>query len=141
MFKLTEYKQPKRLAHRLPWALIIGPGVVLNKVGSFQATAEFRGPDLFSSTEQELDVVSSQINNALKRLGSGWAYFIETQRRQCQDYPESIWPNIAGKLVDKERKALFSSEGDHYTSAYFLTFSYLPPTESVNKIADRFFMR
>ena len=95
MFKLTEYKQPKRLAHRLPWALLIAPGVVLNKVGSFQATAAFRGPDLFSSTEQELDVVSSQINNALKRLGSGWAYFIETQRRQCQDYPESSWPNIA----------------------------------------------
>ena len=141
MLKLTEYKQPKRLAHRLPWALLIGPGVVLNKVGSFQATAEFRGPDLFSSTEEELDVVSSQINNALKRLGSGWAYFIETQRRQCQDYPKSNWPNIAGKLIDDERKALFVSEGDHYASAYFLTFSYLPPTESVNKIADRFFMR
>jgi type IV secretion system protein VirB4 len=38
---------------------------------------QFSGPDLRSSTEEELDAVSAQVNNALMRLGSGWAYFIE----------------------------------------------------------------
>jgi type IV secretion system protein VirB4 len=60
----------------------VAPGVLLNKPGSFQATIQFCGPDLRSSTEEELDAVTAQVNNALMRLGSGWAYFIEAQRRR-----------------------------------------------------------
>jgi len=63
---LREYREaPNKLAHRLPWALLIAPGVVLNKTGSFQSTIQFNGPDLYSSTEEELDAVAAQVNNAL----------------------------------------------------------------------------
>ena len=55
MMNLAEYrKKPKLLADYLPWAALIAPGVVLNKDGSFQRTARFRGPDLDSATEAEL---------------------------------------------------------------------------------------
>ncbi|MBF0451294.1 MAG: conjugal transfer protein TrbE [Candidatus Magnetomorum sp.] len=139
MFFLKEYlKQPKKLAHRLPWALLIAPGVVLNKTGSFQASIEYRGPDLYSSTENELDVISAQINNALKRLGQGWSYFFEAQRRVCFQYPESHWPNQACKIVDNERKRLFFASGNHYVSRYFFTFSYIAPSENVKTISDSF---
>ena len=48
---LAEYRQkPKMLADFLPWAALVAPGVVLNKDGSFQRTARFRGPDLDSAT-------------------------------------------------------------------------------------------
>ena len=56
------------------------PGVILNKDGSLQRTARFSGPDLDSATPSELVAVSSRINNALRRLGSGWALFVEAQR-------------------------------------------------------------
>ncbi|KPA11598.1 conjugal transfer protein TrbE [Candidatus Magnetomorum sp. HK-1] len=139
MFYLQEYlKQPKKLAHRLPWALLIAPGVVLNKTGSFQSTIEYRGPDLYSSTEHELDVISAQINNALKRLGHGWSYFIEAQRRVCYKYPESQWPNEACRIIDNERKRLFFVSGNHYVSRYFFTFSYITPSENVKTISDSF---
>jgi len=66
MWKLDEYrKRPQRLADHLPWAALIGPGVVLNKDGSFQKTIAFRGPDLDSSTPYELVAARARMNNVL----------------------------------------------------------------------------
>ena len=57
MFNLAEYrKRPVRLADYLPWAALVAPGVVLNKDGSFQRSARFRGPDLDSATEPSLRI-------------------------------------------------------------------------------------
>jgi hypothetical protein len=72
---------PALLADWLPWAGLVAPGVVLNKDGSFQRTARFRGPDLDSATQGELIATSARLNNALRRMGSGWALFIEAERR------------------------------------------------------------
>ena len=82
MLNLAEYRQrPALLADWLPWAGLVAPGVVLNKDGSFQRTARFRGPDLDSATHGELIATSARLNNALRRMGSGWALFIEAERR------------------------------------------------------------
>ena len=44
MLSLREYRnKADRLADFLPWAALVAPGVVLNKDGSFQRTARFRG--------------------------------------------------------------------------------------------------
>ena len=48
MLNLAEYRQrPALLADWLPWAGLVAPGVVLNKDGSFQRTARFRGPRIY----------------------------------------------------------------------------------------------
>ncbi|TPE64747.1 hypothetical protein FJQ54_00805, partial [Sandaracinobacter neustonicus] len=74
MFHLAEYRrQVTRLADYLPWAALVAPGIILNKDGSFQRTARFRGPDLDSAVPAELVAVAGRLNNALRRLGSGWA--------------------------------------------------------------------
>ena len=45
MMNLAEYRRTaSRLADYLPWVALVGEGVVLNKDGSFQRTAKFRGP-------------------------------------------------------------------------------------------------
>ena len=130
MFHLAEYRNNNtRLADFLPWAALCEDGVVLNKDGSFQRTACFRGPDLDSAVPAELVAVAGRLNNALRRLGSGWAVFFEAQRRSASSYPESKFPDVASALVDAERKAQFEEEGVHFDSAYFLTFLYLPPAE------------
>ena len=50
MMNLAEYRNRNtRLADFLPWAALAGEGVVLNKDGSLQRTARFRGPDLDSA--------------------------------------------------------------------------------------------
>ncbi|WP_342629805.1 conjugal transfer protein TrbE [Nguyenibacter vanlangensis] len=130
MLNLAEYRHRRdRLADFLPWAVLVAGGVVLNKDGAFQRTARFRGPDLESSTASELVAITSRLNNALRRLGSGWAIFVEAQRRQARGYPASPFPDPASELVDAERRAQFEEEGAHYESRYFLTLVWLPPAD------------
>src|ERR1700736_6140404 len=130
MLNLAEYrKKPQSLADFLPWAALVAEGVVLNKDGSLQRTARFRGPDLDSATPAELIGTTARLNNALRRLGSGWAVFVEAQRNAANRYPVSQFPDPVSALVDTERKAQFEEEGAHFESAYYLTFLFLPPAE------------
>ncbi|TAJ77800.1 MAG: conjugal transfer protein TrbE [Sphingobium sp.] len=130
MMNLAEYRRTaSRLADYLPWVALVGEGAVLNKDGSFQRTAKFRGPDLDSAVAAELVAVAGRLNNAFRRLGSGWAIFVEAQRSEAATYPASRFPDPASALVDAERKADFEEEGSHFVSGYFLTFLWLPPAE------------
>lgn len=130
MMNLAEYRRSStRLADFLPWAALAREGVVLNKDGSLQRTARFRGPDLDSAVAAELVAVAGRLNNAFRRLGSGWAIFVEAQRHGVDAYPASRFPDAAAGLVDAERKADFEEVSSHYESSYFLTFTYLPPAE------------
>ena len=130
MLNLAEYRnKPQSLADFLPWAALVGEGVILNKDGSFQRTARFRGPDLDSATPAELVATTSRLNNALRRLDSGWAVFVEAQRVAAASYPNSRFPDPVSTLVDAERRAQFEEAGAHFESAYFLTLCWLPPAE------------
>jgi len=138
MMNLAEYRRSTtQLADFLPWAALVDEGIVLNKDGSFQRTAKFRGPDLDSAVPAELVGVAGRLNNALRRLGSGWAVFVEAQRHPASKYPEGHFPDVASALVDVERRAQFEQEGAHFESSYFLTFLYLPPSEEAGR-TERF---
>jgi type IV secretion system protein VirB4 len=134
MMNLAEYRRSNtRLADFLPWAALVDEGIILNKDGSFQRTAKFRGPDLDSSVPTELVAVVGRLNNALRRLGSGWAVFVEAQRHSAGSYPPNTFPDVASALLDAERKAQFEEAGSHHESSYYLTFLYLPPAEGVSR--------
>jgi type IV secretion/conjugal transfer VirB4 family ATPase len=134
MLYLSEYRpRAQRLFDHLPWAMLIGPGLVLNKDGGFQKTLRFRGPDLASATEPGLIAARAQLNNALRRLGSGWCLHVEACRRPSQAYPESQFADPVSGLVDEERRTAFEAEERHFESRYFLTFTYLPPEEAIGR--------
>jgi type IV secretion system protein TrbE len=136
MMNLSEYrKKPQSLADFLPWAALVAEGVILNKDGSLQRTARFRGPDLDSATPAELVGTTGRLNNALRRLGSGWAIFVEASRQAAQSYPVSEFPDPVSALVDIERRAQFEEEASHFESAYYLTFLFLPPAEEAARAA------
>ncbi|MCB1448148.1 MAG: conjugal transfer protein TrbE, partial [Rhizobiaceae bacterium] len=135
MLNLAEYrKKNAHLVDFLPWAALVAPGVVLNKDGSFQRTARFRGPDLDSATPAELVSTTARLNNALRRLGSGWAIFVEAQRHPATDYPESLFPDSASALLDIERREQFEDSGVLFESSHFLTFVWLPPAEEASRM-------
>ena len=135
MWSLREYqRRPTQLADFLPWAALVGPGLVLNKDGSFQRTARFRGADLDSATDAELASVALRLNSILRRLGSGWALYVEAQRNVACVYPESEFPDPVSALVEAERRAAFEAQGAHFDSAYFLTFQHLPPAEQAGAL-------
>ena len=68
---------------------------------------------------------TARLNNALRRLGAGWALFVEAERRPAADYPHSDFPEPLSWLVDEERRATFEESGEHFESGYHLTLQYL----------------
>jgi len=131
MLNLAEYrKRPAQLADWLPWAALVTDGVVLNKDGAFQRTLKFRGPDLDSATESELVAVTARLNNALKRFDSGWALFIEADRREAVGYPVSSFSESLSWLIDEERRAAFDEADSHFESVYHVSVLWQPPEDT-----------
>lgn len=140
MFSLREFREPThRLPDLLPWACLVAPGVVLQKDALLQKTVSFRGPDLASSSASELASSVSRLNNALKRLGSGWALFVEAQRFAANSYPRSRWTHPAAWIVDLERRQTFESAGSHFESRYYLTFVCQLPATGQKRAQALFF--
>lgn len=140
MLSLKHYREPStRLPDYLPWAALVAPGVVLQKDAALQKTIAFRGPDLASSSPSELASAVARLNNALKRLGSGWSLFIEAQRFEHSEYPSSTWPHPAAWLLDRERRGQFEEAGSHFESAYFLTFVWKMPGSQGKKVSSLFY--
>jgi type IV secretion system protein VirB4 len=123
----------------LPWAALVAPGVILQKDGNLQKTLAFRGPDLASSSDAELVAGAARLNNALKRLGSGWALFVEARRSVANEYPSSAWPNVASWLVDLERRQSFQKGGARFESSYYLTLVWTPPASGAKRAEVLFF--
>ncbi len=145
MLFLAEHRsRAARLSDYLPWAAMVAPGIVLNKDGSFQRTARFRGPDLDSATQAELIATSSRLNSALKRLGTGWAIYVEAQRRPSPGYPDSDgFADPLSILIDEERRDMFDGDGNitepNLTSAYYLTLQWLPPADDTSRARSWFY--
>jgi type IV secretion system protein TrbE len=130
MMNLAEYRRRSQsLADFLPWAALVREGVVLNKDGSFQRTAKFRGPDLDSSTPAELVAITSRLNNAL--------------RLQSNALKQALQPYTVGghwgRLLDAEMERLgeadvqaFETEGLIGAGAAPAVLSYL-----FHRIGDR----
>lgn len=140
MFSLREYREPMhRLPDKLPWGNLIAEGVVLQKGCVLQKTVAYRGPDLAASSDAELGFTALRLNNALKRLGAGWALFSEADRRGTSEYQTSEWPTLASRIVDEERRRHFQAAGTHFESKYYLTFAWALPTGLSSKLSSIFY--
>lgn len=122
-------RRPSQLADHLPWAALVAPGVILNKDGSFTSGLRFRGPDLDSSDEAELMAVRGRLNNALRRLGSGWCLHLEARRRPADPYPAATFTAPAAWLVDDERRERFEGGEPAFETDYFAALTWLPPAD------------
>jgi type IV secretory pathway TrbD component len=106
---------------------------------AFQRTAGFRGPDLESVDDAEVASVAARLNNALRRLGSGWAILVEAPPRPGHGLSaERLSRSLVSALVDMERRQAFLEEGAHFESRYFLTLVFLPPAERAGRLENLF---
>ena len=135
MMNLAEYRnQTAGLADYLPWAALVAQGVVLNKDGSFQRTARFRGPDLDSATPAELIGTTARLRQRAPALGL-WLGDLRRGATQSGDRlsGQSIFPKPLPALVDLERREQFEAAGVHFESRYYLTFLWMPPAEDASR--------
>lgn len=110
-------------------------GIVINKDGSLMATIEYRGPDLDSSVEEILAILTSQLNSLFMTLDTGFIFYFEMQRTPSLDYPtKNYFPDEVTKKIDLERRYQFKNLHKNFESRYFLTVYYMPPTDSEQKI-------
>lgn len=137
MLGLKEYRdRAKGLPDLCVYAALIAPGVVLNKNASFTAAWEVRGLDVASSERSELEGISSQFNQAIKLLGTGWMLHVDAVRSPSPAYPHpelSHFPDPVTQLIDDERRAFFK-RGLCYATRTIVSITY-QPNLSADKIA------
>ena len=130
------------LADLLNYAAMVDDGVIVGKNGSFIAAWLYKGDDDASSTDEQREMVSFRINQALARLGSGWMLHVDAVRRPAPNYTErglSHFPDPVSGAIDEERRRLFESLGTMYEGYFIITLTYFPPLLAQSKFVELMF--
>jgi type IV secretion system protein VirB4 len=111
----------------LGYAVMYDDKTLMLKDGAFSATFVYRGPDVDSSTGDQLDAVSASINHALRQTEDGWMVEFNLVRLPSTDYPKpQVFPDTISALIDDERRQQYQAEGVHFDTVTYLTLTWLP---------------
>jgi type IV secretory pathway VirB4 component len=130
------------LADLLNYAAVVDDGVIVGKNGSFMAAWLYQGDDNAISTDEQREIVSTRINQALVGLGNGWMIHVDAVRRPAPNYSErgsSHFPDRVTAAIDKERHRLFESLDTMYEGYFVLTVTYFPPLLAQRKFVELMF--
>jgi len=132
--KFTEFRSTaKALPDFLPWAALIDNGIILTKSGAFLAGFAFRGPDLDSSTREELVSVAARINGALQ-MTDGWSVHVDTLRGRSQfAMPDAEWPDRTTRLLGEARQIAREGEDAGFDSRSILVVCWHPDADAASK--------
>lgn len=130
------------LADLLNYAAMVDDGVIVGKNGSFIASWLYKGDDNASSTDEQREMVSFRINQALAGLGNGWMLHTDAVRRPSPNYTEkglSRFPDPVSAAIDEERRRLFEGLGTMYEGYFIVTMTYFPPLLAQRKFVELMF--
>lgn len=130
------------LADLLNYAAVVDDGVIVGKNGSFMAAWLYRGDDNASSTDEQRNMVSFRINQALAGLGSGWMVHVDAVRRPAPNYSKpglSHFPDRVSAAIDEERRRYFESMGIMYDGYFVVTLTWFPPLLAQRKFVELMF--
>jgi type IV secretion system protein VirB4 len=139
MLNAREYRHlEKSLPDLLNPAFMLDDGVLLNKDGSLSVVLHYRGPDLHSSSESDMERLSATINHAFNMLGTGWSLHAHAIRSYSEGYiaeGDSFFADPISALIDSERRNRYEAEGAHLESRFSLTLTWRLPTVSEQNLA------
>jgi type IV secretion system protein TrbE len=125
-------------ADLLNYGALIEPGILACKNGALLAAYEYAGEDHSSLSDEQRDLISDQVAQALNRFGSGWMFHIDAVRSLDPGYvAEGQFPDPVSRELDAERRRAFEEGAVPLRSRYVLTVTYHPPGEMARR-ADRF---
>lgn len=127
------------LSDLLPWANLAASGLVMTKRGALVAGYYFRPPDSASSTNEMTAHISARVDEAIGRLGTGWASWTDVASIPADAYPPpdaSHFPDPISRLVDEERRRAFQAEGAHFENERVFLLSYTPPIAQNGRLTD-----
>jgi type IV secretion/conjugal transfer VirB4 family ATPase len=129
-------------ADLLNYAAVVDDGVIVGKAGAFMAAWLYQGDDNANSTDEQREMVSFRINQALSGLGNGWMVHVDAVRRPAPGYSDrgrSHFPDPVSAAVDEERRRLFEGLGTMYEGYFVLTLTYFPPLLAQRKFVELMF--
>ena len=144
MYKLNLFRHKvNRLCDVMPFGRITHitvadkrVAVLLGKDGSLQATWRYRGPDLDSSVEEELAVMTNRLQGAIAAMKTNYVLYFEAQRTPSTAYETTdYFPDLVTRAMDAERARLFSS-GIYFESTFYCTLYFLPPKDRQEKLKE-----
>ena len=130
------------LADLLNYAAVVDEGIIVGKNGSFMASWLYRGQDNASSTADERNMVSYQINQALSAMGQGWMIHVDAVRRPAPVYNEGMvshFPDAVSAAIDEERRRFFEGLDRLYEGYFVLTVTWFPPMLAQRQFVELMF--
>jgi type IV secretion system protein VirB4 len=130
------------LVDLLNYAAMVDDGVIVCKNGSFLASWLYKGDDNASSTDEQREMVSFRMNQALAGLGNGWMLHVDAVRRPAPHYTEaglSHFPDPVSAAIDEERRRLFEGLGTMYEGYFLVSMTYFAPLLAQSKFVELMF--
>lgn len=130
------------LSDLLVYSSVIEDGIIINKDGSLMASWLYAAQDNASATDEERNILSVRINQALAKLGDGWAIHIDAARHQAPRYSDPNLSHFKDEItaaIDQERRAYFENAGALYEGFFVLTATFLPPVLAQRKFVELMF--
>lgn len=126
-FKQYRKQNDNRIEYRIPWSYFVAPeendGVIFLKTNALMKSYKFSCPDLDSSDDDTINLISLYFNNCIRQLTGTWGIHVESVRVMSNEYPGSTWDNQLGYLIDARRKDIFKNRISHYKNEYYLTLT------------------
>ncbi|MFC5460734.1 VirB4 family type IV secretion/conjugal transfer ATPase [Massilia niabensis] len=129
-------------ADLLNYAAMVDDGVVVCKNGAFLAAWLYQGDDNANSPDEQRNMASVRINQALSGLGNGWMMHADAVRRPAPEYPDaqlSHFPDPVSAALDEERRRLFQGLGTMYEGYFVLSLTWFPPVLAERKFVELMF--
>lgn len=109
-------------AELLNYATMVDEGIILTREGFLIGGFFYKGVDIQSCTEDDLDSQSRVINETLKALGPDFVVQVDAIRTPSLKYPEPekrFFPDPITRQIDNNRRDMFE-KGEHHETTYVI---------------------
>ena len=98
---------------------------------------KFRGPDMDSSTQDEMVRHIANINNVIKKFETGYVLYFDAQRIKTTDYQMADMPTALTQRIEEERASYYQGN-THFENEFYFVIYHEPPVEIREKLTSFF---
>lgn len=117
------------------WLVMTNNAVIFNNNRTIQKTFIFEGKDSYRMTDADQELYIDHINEAFKRLKSGFIVYLEAQKTKDMEYMDKSIENPLTAELDTIREKNLTGK-NNYRMRYFLTFVYRQPSDFLQRFEN-----
>ncbi len=130
-------RKTRAFSDYLRYAFPMGNGVVRLKGNGYLRSFALRGPDLATSSWDELQARADRVGSLLRKLDDQWVVQVDSFRVGAREHPQDgFWPDRLTFLLDQDRRVRYQEQGQHFETRHVLSLSYYPRRKQANRIGQ-----